>query len=37
LDINALTPIEALLKLQAIQGILNEKIWLETVVTAQRR
>ncbi len=26
LDINALTPIEALLKLQAIQGILNEKI-----------
>jgi hypothetical protein len=25
------------LKLQAIQGILNEKIWLETVITAQRR
>ena len=26
LDINTLTPIEALLKLQALQGILNEKL-----------
>lgn len=26
IDINTLTPIEALLKLQAVQGILNEKM-----------